>query len=205
LTRARPTAYLSDVFAGLRNLRIPATVLALVAVTGLTGCVHLPPPASAAQINNLRLALTSLHPDIRDAEAGQVATVAYDYPRQLAAEYRLVRPPLLHNLLINLRFKKRGLCYQWAEDMVTKLQTLKLETVELHWGMAGAGKRSEHNTVVVTGPGQPFAEGLVLDPWRRSGELVWRPVAADSYAWQEGELFAPPPPPGGPAQTAMPR
>jgi hypothetical protein len=180
-------------------------VLVLVAVTSLTGCVHLPPPASAGRINNLHLALTSLHPGISDAEAERVATVAYDYPRQLAGEYRLVRPPLLHNLLINLRLKKRGLCYHWAEDMVTQLQTLKLESIELHWGTAGAGKLREHNTVVVTGPGQPFPEGLVLDPWRRSGELVWLPVAADSYAWQEGELFAPPPSHETTAQTATPR
>lgn len=172
--------------------RIIQMVMALVAVTSLTGCVHLPPPASAAQINSLRLALVSLHSGIQAEEAGRIATVAYDHPRELAREYRLVRPPLFHNLLINLRLKNRGLCYQWAEDMVTKLQTLKLDSLELHWGTAGAGKFFEHNTVVVTGRGQPFAEGIVLDPWRRSGELVWVTVVADSYVWQEGELFVPP-------------
>jgi hypothetical protein len=78
--------------------------------------------------------------------------------------------------------------------MVAKLQTLQLNSVELHWGMANAGKLLEHNTVVVTGRGQPFAEGIVLDPWRRSGALVWVPVATDTYAWHEAELFSAPPP-----------
>jgi hypothetical protein len=176
----------------------------LLFVCFLTGCVHVPPAAGDSQITALRRALTSLHPDVQDTEAGRLATVAYGYPRQLARDYRLVRPPLFHNLLINLRLKKRGLCYQWAEDMVAQLQTLRLESVELHWGSAAAGKLREHNTVVVTGPGQPFADGIVLDPWRRSGELVWVFVAADSYVWQEGELFAQPPPPRVATQTATP-
>jgi hypothetical protein len=30
---------------------------------------------------------------------------------------------------------------------------------------------------------QPFNEGLVLDPWRNSGDLYWTKVGQDSYPW----------------------
>lgn len=189
LTRARYTAYLSGVFSVIRNLRMIGAMLCLVAMSGLTGCVHLPPPASAAEINLLRSALIALHSDIQEEDASRLATAAYDYPRQLAGEYRLVRPPLFHNLLINVGLKKRGLCYQWAEDMVAQLQTLHLDSLEFYWGTARPGTLREHNTIIVTGRGQPFVEGIVLDPWRRSGQLVWISVVADTYVWQEGELF----------------
>ena len=176
-----------------------------MAGVSLTSCVHLPPPASPAEIRALSAALAALQPDVRAAEATDVAVLAYDYPCQLAAEYRLVRPPLLHNLLINLGLKKRGLCYQWTEDLLGKLQALPLDSLELHWGVSRWGTISEHNTVVVTARHQPFDTGIVLDPWRRSGALVWMPVSADSYPWQEGELFAPPPPTRVATSLATPR
>jgi len=185
--------------------RLIRTALALVAGVSLTSCVHLPPPASPAEIQALSAALTSLQPDVRAAEATDVAALAYDYPCQLAAEYRLVRPPLLHNLLINLGLKKRGLCYQWTEDLLAKLQSLPLDSLELHWGVSHWGTIREHNTVVVTARHQPFLAGIVLDPWRRSGVLVWRRVSADSYPWQEGELLAPPPPARVATALATPR
>lgn len=164
-------------------------------VTCVTGCLHLPEPATPAQINALQSALVSLHPRVQTIEAAQVATLACDYPRQLAAEYRLVRPPLFHNLLINLGFKRRGLCYQWAEDLTAKLELLHLESLELHWGVAHAGTFREHNTVVITAWNQPFATGIVLDPWRESGKLVWASVTNDTYIWVEGELHLTPPAP----------
>ncbi len=193
LTREQRPAYLSAVFRSNQVSRVFSLALTLLALGALTGCVQVPPPASRSQINDLRLALTSLHPEILDREAAQMATLAFDYSRGLAGDYRLVRPPVLHNLLINVRLKRRGLCYHWAEDLAAKLQTLPLESLELHWGVARPGTWREHNTVVVTARDQPFTEGIVLDPWRRSGELWWRPVGADSYAWQEGEMSSPPP------------
>lgn len=158
---------------------------------GLTGCVHVPPPATAAQIKSLQTALVGLSPGVAEEDAAIVAALAYDYPRELAQQYRLVRPPLWHNLLINLRLKKRGLCYHWAEDLAVKLQSTGTGSLELHWGVARAGSFREHNTVVVTAPDQPFAAGLVLDPWRQSGALVWSAVTNDVYPWREGLLTPP--------------
>ena len=173
---------------GSRLLRAFHISLGLAALAGLTGCAHNPPVAQSSEVRSLKVALTTLGHTVRREEAECVAGCAYDYPRVLAAKYRVVRPALLHNFLVNSGFKQRGLCYEWAEDLLAQLQACRLESLELHWGIARADTVREHNSVVVTARGQPFDEGIVLDPWRRSGRLVWSPVAVDKYPWVEGEL-----------------
>jgi hypothetical protein len=140
----------------------------------------------------LRIQLAALAPTVLEDEAQRVADCACDYSKQLAREYRVVRPAFLHNFLVNVGLKNRGLCYHWAEDLLARLQTLNLTTLELHWGVARAGTVREHNSVVVTAQGHPFENGIVLDAWRRSGRLVWKAVSADKYPWVEGVSMAPP-------------
>jgi hypothetical protein len=117
-------------------------------------------------------------------EARQVAETAITYSNQLADEYRLVRPAVLHNLLIQVGLKDRGLCYHWTEDLLKRLQALELRTYQLHWGVAYRGSDlREHNSVVITARGQAFEKGMVLDPWRNSGDLYWALIDADQYPW----------------------
>jgi hypothetical protein len=67
-----------------------------------------------------------------------------------------------------------------------RLQALDLRTYHLHWGVAHRGNDlREHNSVVITANGQPFEAGLLLDPWRNSGDLYWAIVTTDSYPWEE--------------------
>jgi hypothetical protein len=67
-----------------------------------------------------------------------------------------------------------------------RLVLLELKNFQLHWGVAHRGSElREHNSVVVTARGQKFEEGIVLDPWRNSGELYWARVKNDRYPWKE--------------------
>jgi len=172
-------------------LGIARYVLIMLGGASLMGCAHVPPAATPGQISSLQAALLSLGPEVQTNEAATVAAVAFDYPRVLAQEYHLVRPPLWHNLLINLRLKERGLCYHWAEDLAMELESLELTSLELHWGVSRHGSWREHNTVVITASGRPFATGLVLDPWRQSGTLFWGTVTKDVYSWHERLLTDP--------------
>jgi hypothetical protein len=137
----------------------------------------------------LRTKLAMLSPTVRVDEAERLAQCAYITSRRLAREYRVVFPPALNNILVNTGARKRGLCYQWTEDLMHELDALKLETLELHWGEAFARTFSENNGVVVTAKGQPFAQGIVLDAWRYQGRLYWGPVRKDpeGYKWQENK------------------
>jgi hypothetical protein len=119
-------------------------------------------------------------------EARQVAETAITYSNQLAEKYQLVRPAVLHNVLIRVGLKDRGLCYHWTEDLLKQLQSLDLRTYQLYWGVAHRGSElREHNSVVITARGQAFEKGMVLDPWRNSGDLYWALIKTDRYPWQE--------------------
>ncbi len=61
------------------------------------------------------------------------------------------------------------------------------ETLEFRWGIARAGTPREHNSLVVIRRGADFRTGLVLDPWRKSGRIVWAPVTQDRYPWEEAD------------------
>lgn len=108
------------------------------------------------------------------------------YPRTLAERYGLVYPPTFHNFLINTGIKDRGLCYQWSEDMITHLKGLHPHSFDLRWGVANKGAFDEHNSVVVVAKGKPFQTGILIDPWRKSGELYWTKLGDDpEYKWVE--------------------
>lgn len=139
------------------------------------------------ELTEARLAeqLQSLSPSVRVNDARRVAEVAVVASRKLRREYGVVGPPLFHNFLVNTRFKKRGLCFQWTEDLMARLARVRAGSLQLHWADARATTWREHNCVVVTAEGQPFAEGIVLDAWRHGGRLFSGSVHADHYPWRE--------------------
>jgi hypothetical protein len=143
-------------------------------------------PGYQARVFSLDRALTALSPDVDAKEAELLAETAISYSLELAGEYRVLRPPIFHNLLVNLGFRERGLCTHWTEDLLKRLRSLGLKSFELYWGIANNDVllRLEHSSVIITARGQAFEEGLVLDPWRHSGELYWIPVRDDSYPWK---------------------
>ena len=137
-------------------------------------------------VKRLEWELNALGADVDPIEARLVAEIAIRESAILAEEYQLVRPAVAHNLLIAIGVKNRGLCYQWAEDLMKRLEALELESFQLHWAVAYPGSNlREHNCVVISVAGQPFSKGILLDPWRHSGNLFWTPVFKDSYPWEE--------------------
>jgi len=96
--------------------------------------------------------------------------------------------PGIQNFLVNTGRRKGGLCFQWATELLIRLDALKLQTLELHWAESGPNTGAEHNVIVVTAKGQPFGEGILLDLWRYSGTLVWTHVGMDpDYRWMENK------------------
>ncbi len=155
---------------------------------GCAGSLPFPTAESNRSVHELRNALIALDQKISPREASLVAERAFGVPRRLARDYRVMGSPHFHNFLVNAGLRKRGLCFQWTEDLMRELQALRLTTLKLHWAEARPGTLREHNCVVVTARGQPFAQGIVLDGWRYSGRLYWSPVRADHhYPWRKNE------------------
>jgi len=131
-------------------------------------------------INDLRDALVALAPRTVDPrEAELLSVTAHTISRQLAREYGVTGDPAIHNYLINIGVKKRGICADYTRDIGARLKEFRFKTLVLHWGAAYAKESDENNALVVTAPNQPFLDGIVLDGWRRSGELFWCPVKND--------------------------
>ena len=137
------------------------------------------------KVKQLEQVLLALSAAVDKTEAMLLAETAVRESAVLAEEYQLVRPAVAHNLLVALGIKDRGLCYHWTQDLMKRLQALDLKSLQLHWGVAYRGSElREHNCVVVTAKGQRFFKGIVLDPWRNSGNLYWARVIKDSYPWK---------------------
>lgn len=134
--------------------------------------------------------IADLSPSVRPEEAGRLADRVYAVASQLRHEYGVIWPPLFNNFLVNSGMRKRGLCFQWAEDLLVSLDGLKLTSLELHWGEADAGSWRESNCVVVTAKGQPLQCGIILDCWRHSGHLYWCAAATDKVFWVENKTYA---------------
>ena len=131
-------------------------------------------------VNDLRDALIAMSPRTVDPrEAALLSETAHHMSRQLAREYGVTGDPAIHNYLINIGVKKRGICADYTRDIGARLKEFRFKTLVLHWGAAYAKESDENNGLVVTARDQPFLDGIVLDGWRRSGKLFWCPVKSD--------------------------
>lgn len=166
---------------------------ALLPVLLLPGCAtstvptELAPRAAEARIGELSLALMALGDDIDSGEARRAAAIAIEYPLVLAREYEISDPPLVHNTLVNLGVKPRGLCVDWTSDLLARLHEERFHSFKLHWGVANYESvfRIEHSTVIISARGDSLQQGLVLDPWRYSGQLFWAKTPQDvEYEWK---------------------
>ncbi len=125
------------------------------------------------KIKKLYLMLLNLDKTVDKKEAYSLSKIAILYPIHLAKKYCLVYPPNFHNFLVNINLRKKGLCYQWVEDMMNFIRCKKFKTLVFHWGVANRGKLNEHNVIVVTAKNKPFKSGIILDAWRNSGNLYF--------------------------------
>src|SRR5438874_11015317 len=148
------------------------------------------PVRDSAKAEELAKQVATLSPRVDPNEAKLLAEYAYATVAQLRQEYRMFGTPIFNNFLVYHGLKKRGYCYQWTEDLLLALNTLKLKTLELHWGEAHAGTWMENNCVVVTAKAQPFDRGMILDCWRHFGHLRWNLVPSDEDRYYENTKFA---------------
>jgi hypothetical protein len=131
-------------------------------------------------INDLRDALVALSPhNVDPHEAELLSVTAHTTSRRLAREYGVTWDPAIHNFLINIGAKKRGICADYTRDIGARLKEFHFKTLVLHWGAAYAKESDENNGLVVTARNQPFIDGIVLDGWRKAGRLFWCPVKSD--------------------------
>ncbi len=164
--------------------------LLLIWLSFLSGCtltrVPNPTPSEVQNsIHRLSIMLEDLNVSVKKKEARDLAKKAVLYSLKLSKEYALVSPPLWHNTLVNLGIKKRGLCYEWTEDLLAYLHEKRYDSLTLHYVGANIGGYFEHNAVAVSAKGMSFKHSLLLDAWRNSGHLFFIKLKEDKrYVWK---------------------
>ena len=183
-------AELNDAGAGEADYRYVGTTSAmrqLLLLLGL-GLLLVVTAASAKDeksIARFTEAMLEMSPAVDPTEAQQISEIAHRESRRLASEYRMVGFSGFQSFLVNIGAREKGHCFHFAYDIGRKLRELPLRTLELHWGAADPGTQLEHNVLIVTGTGQSIRDGYIIDGWRNSGRLLWKPVKTDSYKWGE--------------------
>ena len=154
----------------------------------LTGCsVKVPTPQEnieKIQALTQMILKTSRHIDKNEAE--DLAKSSVYYAQKLAKDYHLISPPLWQNTLVNVGLKKRGLCYEWANDLWVYLKAKDYKSLKLYYIGADIGSYFEHNALSVSSKNLALKESIVLDAWRNSGNLYFIEIDKDrAYSWEE--------------------
>ncbi|HHB93532.1 MAG TPA: hypothetical protein ENK88_00060 [Campylobacterales bacterium] len=167
------------------------SILLLLLIFG--GCSLTPLPPSSPKIITTKIERLSdmiidLNSTIDRYEAQEIASRAVKYSKHLAQKYRVVSPPLWHNTLVNLGIRKRGLCYQWAEDLLSYLLAKKYQTIQFYTVGSSIGNYFEHNALAISAKGSSFEKGILFDAWRNSGDLYFIEIYKDKrYKWKNRE------------------
>ncbi|NVO57457.1 hypothetical protein HW561_16800 [Rhodobacteraceae bacterium B1Z28] len=151
----------------------------------LAGCA-VAPTAGPDDVDALAQAIQNLGPEVDPAEAQRAATIAYTYSQQLAREWDVTDPAIIHNAKIINGFREYGLCNDWAEAITARLRRENFRTLDLHWATSPPTPfRIIHHSSLISAKGDSMYDGIILDPWRNSGVLFWAPVREDTrYNWR---------------------
>ena len=178
------------------HTRLVAGVIAVFAISNVVVSAeqerpHFEVPAKdSAKAEQLADQLARLSRRVDPNEAKLLADFSYATVARLRQEYRPFGTPIFNNFLVYHGWRKRGYCYQWTEDLLLALDTLKLKTLELHWADAYRDTWRENNCLVVTAKGQPFERGMILECWRHFGHLRWNLVPSDEDPYYENAKWA---------------
>jgi len=154
----------------------------------LSGCAVKPLPFKDTEVKKLSLMLQRMDKRIEPTEADRLSKDLFVQTARLTKEFELTSPPWLHNTLVNTGFRKKGLCYDWSDELyVHMVKQEAYPDFDFYLGGANIGRYwSEHNVLVITAKGKPFDTGIVIDPWRHSGKLYFAKVKEDvQYNWKE--------------------
>lgn len=145
-----------------------------------------PPSVSQTKVVQLSLLLQSLDSAIPVSEAMQLSRDIFHETQKLTKEFELTSPPVFHNFLVNVGLREKGLCYQWSDALYVYLSQRDYPSFEFHLLGANIGEYfTEHNVLAVVAKGGVAQKGIIVDPWRNSGELYFSKAEDDSgYRWK---------------------
>ena len=151
----------------------------------LIGCTVIPPQVPQSKIDRLSTLLYALDKKVPPQESRRLSLDIFQKTQQLTREFELTSPPLWHNFLVNIGVRKKGLCFHWSDSLYLYLKQRGYTHYAFHLVGANIGEYFlEHNALVVIAKGAKIEDGIVIDPWRDSGNLYFSKVTKDKkYKW----------------------
>lgn len=169
-------------------IKLSSWLMVVATILTVGGCTAKPAlePVDRGDIAKLAAEIQGLGPGVAPGEAERAAEIAYRYSLQLAQEYQVTDPPLIHNAKVIHGYRPRGLCNHWAEDLNKRLKQEHFRTLTVHWAISPPTPfRIIHHSVIISERGGTIYDGIVLDPWRHGGALFWSKTQADDhYNWR---------------------
>lgn len=144
------------------------------------------PLTSQTNLRQLSTLLQSLDKNISEVEARHLSKDIFEHTEKLRKEFDMTSPPLLHNFLVNVGVREKGLCYHWSDALYVYLAQKNYPSFEFHLMGSDIGKYFlEHNVLVVVTKGRKVEDGIIIDPWRDSGKVYFSKVSEDTkYKWK---------------------
>ena len=135
-------------------------------------------------VRKLTKMLTKLDKSIDKQEALDLALFSTSYTKHLANKYGLVISPNFQNFLVNIGVKKKGYCYNYADDLGSALLKRGYKTFDIYRMIHKRGTIFEHNSIMIT-PLWTNKKGVILDGWRNAGTLYFSRKKDDTdYDWR---------------------
>ncbi len=143
------------------------------------------PSVPQTKIKELSQLFQSMDNTITQSEAMRLSKDIFHKTEQLTEEFEMTYPPQFHNFLVTVGVREKGLCYHWSDALYLYFSKKHYPSFEFHLIGANVGEYFfEHNALVVVAKGGKIEEGIVIDPWRDSGELYFSKVKNDpDYTW----------------------
>lgn len=126
---------------------------------------------------------SSKHIDKQEAEEFSKNIILYS--SFLAKSYEVNTHPLIHNTLINLNLKEKGLCYHYANDLLKYIKYKNFKSFKFKKIVSNRNDYFEHTALILTRDDISFENSIVLDAWRDAGNLYFSRVKNDKkYIWE---------------------
>ena len=124
----------------------------------------------------------------RNASVEEAQQLSYDIITRAALLERTfdrTTTPWMHNFMVNVGLKQKGLCYQYADGLYGYLRQRHYPHFRFHLAGAHIGEYwREHNTLVITAKNGKVQDGIVVDPWREQGKVFVSLLQEDkAYNW----------------------
>ena len=152
----------------------------------LAGCAVTAPLTPQTNLTQLSTLLQLLDENISQDEAMKLSRDIFEHTDKLTKVFNMTSPPLWHNFLVNTGIREKGLCYHWSDALYVYLSQKNYPSFEFHLMGANIGEYwYEHNVLVVIEKDGKVEEGIIIDPWRDSGNLYFSKLNEDTqYHWK---------------------